>query len=57
MLELKFLCVKSNNVHDVTHVKNCVTMDSCLTLEPIKIPRPQIHTFVELAIIERQEQV
>lgn len=32
-------------------------MDSCLTVECIKIPRPQIYSYLELAIIDRETQV
>ena len=32
-------------------------MDGCLDLTPVKIPRPQIYTHVDLAIMERKEKV
>ena len=32
-------------------------MDECLNLKPIRIPRPQIYTYVDLAIMEKSEKV
>ncbi|KAK3088550.1 hypothetical protein FSP39_020476 [Pinctada imbricata] len=31
-------------------------MDGCLDLTPVKIPRPQFYTYVELAIMERGDK-
>ena len=32
-------------------------MDECLNLKPVRIPRPQIYTHIDLAIMEKAEKV
>lgn len=32
-------------------------MDGCLNIEPVKIPRPQFYSHVDLAIMAKKEKV
>ena len=32
-------------------------MDECLNIKPVRIPRPQIYTHLDLALMEKTEKV